>query len=84
VTIAAAAALLGWILLVVLAELLGRGLGWGALGAVMPPLAFAALYARAKGLGTLAAIGLTFVLIVVEWPLLYVIALLIFGPGEET
>jgi hypothetical protein len=84
--IAAVAALLGWLFALLLALLLSavsvrvRGV-WALGGGVVFALALAALYGRSR-----RVTGLTFVCITLEWPVLFLVTVLIaywlFPPSE--
>jgi hypothetical protein len=78
--IAAVAALLGWLFVLLIAAAGLHG-GWALGGGVVFALALAALYGRSKRIT-----GLAFVCVTVEWPVLFVVTLLmaylVFPPSE--
>jgi hypothetical protein len=83
VLVDALAALLSWVLFMAVASSFGGGIGWIALGAVLPPFALAAAYARWRGPSLSWVIAFAFPCIVVEWPCLYYVTLLILGAPKE-
>jgi len=73
--VAAAAALLGWLFALLIAAIVPGG--WALVGGGVFALAPAALYARARRLKPLRVVGLAFVCITLEWPLLFLASLFI-------
>jgi hypothetical protein len=74
---AAAAALLGWLFVVLLLILGVRPLGWVLCGAAVSALALALLYARARRLNPFQVFAFAFACIMLEWPVLALLILLI-------
>jgi hypothetical protein len=75
--VATAAAVLGWMLAVLLVAVGVRPAGWVFLGAAMAALALVSLYARARRMRTFEIFGFTCACITLEWPLLFLATLVI-------
>lgn len=86
--VAATAALLGWLVAVLLTAVVGVRPGWMVLlGAAMTTLALVPLYARIRGFGRFEVIAYTSACIVLEWPVLFLVTLAVAywvgGPPED-
>jgi hypothetical protein len=77
--VATAAAVLGWLFGVLLLVVGVRPAGWVFLGAAMAALAVVALYARVRRMRTFEVFGFTCACITLEWPLLYLLTLVMLG-----
>jgi hypothetical protein len=80
-----AAALLGWLFVLLIAATLPGG--WALVGGGVFAMVLATLYARARRLKPLRVAGLAFVCVTLEWPVLFLISLaiayLVTGPPQD-
>ena len=77
--VAGVAAVLGWLLVVLLLVVGARPLGWVALLAAAVTLAAAMLYARIRALQASLVGAFSFAFMVLSWPLLGLVTLVVVG-----
>ena len=75
--VATAAAMLGWLVAVLLVVVGVRPAGWVFVGAAMTALALVSLYARVRRMRTFEIFGFTCACITLEWPLLFLATLVV-------
>ncbi|MHB8492677.1 MAG: hypothetical protein ACYDA6_10770 [Solirubrobacteraceae bacterium] len=77
--VAGVAALLGWLLAVLLVVAGVRPLGWVLLSTATVTVGLATLLGRARGFKPFEVLGFTFACILLEWPPLVLVSLAILG-----